>query len=255
MTHIFESCEQGSPEWHRVRSGACTASRFAIARQRMKRAAGGRAVGDPTAECEKYAWLLALERISGQALADPFETWAMKRGRELEQSARELYEARTGHTVEAEGFVLTEDRAFGYSTDGKVYGQRGRIEIKAPVAPEKVGGVWSDPLAFVAEHIDQCDGGLWITGDDWIDLVVYTPWLTCIGKDLFVYRIMRDEARIAALEEDLTEFWRLTRGYEDKLRATTGSKSARVQTSRPPAPGPAVSIPFTAPQALPDNIF
>jgi hypothetical protein len=154
--------------------------------------------------------------------------------------------------VEAQGLALSLDRRFGYSTDGKVYGQPGRVEIKAPSAPEKVGGVWVNPAEFIAEHIDQCDGGLWITGDDWIDLVVYTPWLASIGKDLFVHRFMRDEGRIRALQADLEVFWDLTAGYEAKLREGRAAPSA---TPPKAAPAPTVSIPFTAPQALPDNIF
>ncbi len=261
MTHIYEKCEQGSEAWHALRSGACTASRFSVARERMKRASGGREVGDPTAACEKYAWLLALERISGQALADPFETYAMRRGTELEQVARELYESRTGYVVEAQGLVLTPDRRFGYSTDGKVYGQPGRVEIKAPMAPEKVGGVWVNPREFLDEHIDQCDGGLWIPGDEWIDLVVYTPWLACIGKDLFVHRFKRNETRIKAMVADLEEFWDLTAAYEDALRAGSAepapqppaiAKAPAPVISLPPLPPPPPTI---APQALPDNIF
>lgn len=254
MKYVYEACEQGSEVWHNLRSGACTASRFSIARERMKKASNGRAVGDPTARCEQYAWLLALERIAGRALSDPFETYAMRRGTELEAPARELYESRTGYVVEAQGLALTPDRRFGYSTDGKVYGQAGRVEIKAPMAPEKVGGVWVNPADFIAEHIDQCDGGLWITGDDWIDLVVYTPWLEPVGKDLFVHRFMRDESRIRALQADLEVFWSLTAGYEDKLRAGRAEPAPKPPPA-PAAPAPAISIPFTAPQALPDSIF
>lgn len=261
MTYIYKPCEQGSEAWHNLRAGACTASRFAIARERMKRASGGMEVGDPTAACGKYAWLLALERIAGQALSDPFETYAMRRGTELEQVARELYEARTGYTVEAQGLVLTPDQRFGYSTDGKVYGQPGRVEIKAPMAPEKVGGVWVNPREFLDEHIDQCDGGLWITGDEWIDLVVYTPWLESLGKDLFVHRFKRNPARLKALQSDLEEFWDLTAAYEDALRAGSAEPAPRPPAlatapapviSLPPPPPPPPSI---APQALPDNIF
>ena len=254
-TYVYKPCEQGSETWHNMRAGACTASRFEIARQRMKKAAGGRAVGDPTAACEQYAWLLALERIAGKALADPFQTYAMRRGSELEQVARELYEERTGYVVEAQGLVLTPDLCFGYSTDGKVYGQPGRVEIKAPMAPEKVGGVWVNPNDFIAEHIDQCDGGLWITGDDWIDLVVYTPWLASLGKDLFIHRLFRNDARIRALQADLEVFWDLTSSYEDALRAGTAEPSPTPPPAVAPAPAPAVVIPYTAPQALPDSIF
>lgn len=254
-TYVYKPCEQGSEVWHSLRAGACTASRFTIARQRMKRASGGRDVGSPTAACEQYAWLLALERIAGKALSDPFETYAMRRGTELEQPARELYEERTGYVVEAQGLVLTPDLCFGYSTDGKIYGHPGRVEIKAPSAPEKVGGVWVHPKDFIAEHIDQCDGGLWITGDDWIDLVVYTPWLASIGKDLFVHRIMRNDTRIKALKSDLEEFWDLTDHYERALRAGSAAPTPTPPPEAAPAKAPIINIPSTAPGALPETLF
>lgn len=233
---IYIDCEQGSEEWLDARAGACTASRFSVARERMKQNRGARKVGDFTDACEKYALLLAIERIYGSHLDETFQTWQMKRGQELEPVARELYEARTGYVVETAGLVLTDDRMFGYSTDGKVYGQKGRVEIKCPTASEKVAGVWIDPAPVIAEYIDQCDGGLWITGDEWIDLVVYTPWLASVGKDLFIHRIGRDNARIEALEADLMAFYRLTTGYEATLRRPLGTEPPWEPPAAPIAP-------------------
>ncbi len=255
QAYVYKPCEQGSDVWHSLRAGACTASRFSIARQRMKRAAGGRDVGAPTAACEQYAWLLALERIAGKALSDPFETYAMRRGREEEQPGRELYECRTGMVIQAQGLALSLDGRFGYSTDGKVYDHPGLVEIKAPMAPEKVGGVWVNPKPFLDEHIDQCDGGLMITGHDWIDLVVYTPWLAAVGKDLFVHRFLRNDDRIKALRSDLEEFWDLTSHYERALRAGSAEPAPTPPAAAAPAPAPIINIPSTAPGALPETLF
>lgn len=254
---IYIACQQGTPEWFSARAGACTASRFTIARSMVEglteqqaayvnaiksgvseadalhiagykakpsaaavaKALAGEPVGRPSDAAIKYAQLLAIERISGQPQDDTFQTYAMRRGQELEPKARDLYQAHTGYIVDEAGVVLTADRWFGYSTDGEVYGQPGGVEIKCPMASDKVAGVWLDPGPVIAEYLDQCDGGIWIKGWEWIDLVVYTPWLASVGRELFIHRIRRDEARIEALERDLTRFIRLVNDYEKRLRA------------------------------------
>ncbi len=225
MTILIE-CEQGSAEWLQARAGACTASRFKDARGRMKQARNGKKVGDFTDAAETYAQLLAIERIAQEPLDSVFETFAMRRGRELEPVARRLYEEYTGEMITEAGLVLTDDGRFGYSTDGRVKGQKGRIEIKCPTAAEKVAGVWLNPEPVIAEFIDQIDGGIWIECLDWIDLVVYTPWLASVGKELFIYRVYRDETRISALEADLLEFIRVVNDYEARLRGVAAEPLA-----------------------------
>lgn len=256
MSNIIIECAQGSDAWLQARAGVITASRFRDARSRVgglteqqaayvaalrsgmgereaikaagyqkaptaravERSLAGERVDKPSEVALRYAQLLAIERIAGEPLDDTFQTWAMKRGQDLEPVARELYEDRTGAIIEACGLVLTEDRVFGYSTDGMVFGQRGGIEIKCPVAADKVAGVWLDPESVIAEFQDQIDGGMWINSWEWIDLVVYTPWLKSIGKELFVHRIMRDEGRIELLEADLLVFSRLVNEIVGRLK-------------------------------------
>lgn len=214
---IFENHVQGSPEWLQARSGAITASRFGDARARLKRASGDRKAGDWADAALKYAWTVAMERIAGKPLDEAFVTWQMRRGTELEPEARRAYEGRTGTLVEEAGIVFTEDRRFGYSTDGFVEGD-GMVEIKCPAACDKIGAVWTDPDHAAADYLDQILGGLWITGRQWCDLVVYCPWLEPVGKDLFIRRILRDEAAIEALESDLLQFLRLVESNEAALR-------------------------------------
>ena len=56
--------------------------------------------------------------------------------------------------------------------------------------------------------------GLWITGRQWIDLVVWVPSL----EHMVIKRITRDEDAIEALESDLMAFSRLVKQYETTLR-------------------------------------
>ena len=267
--------EQGSEDWLRARVGACTASRFADARQKIGGldekqqsyvaaimsgadekaacvAAGYNAVpkaavvakalsGLPTqlpgANAVRYSWLLALETIAGEPLDETFVTYAMRRGRELEPQARAVYESRTGAWIDEVSLILTDDERFGYSADG-FRDDDGLIEIKCPMAADKLGAVWSSPETAHIEYIDQINGGLWITGRKYCDLIVYCPWLAPVGKDLFVKRIYRDEAAIDALEADLVGFIRLVEANLTVLRSPTNMtgrlKNEAMSLAEPP---------------------
>jgi len=252
MTIVIE-CEQGSEEWLAARAGAITASRFSSARSRMKVNRGMRKVGDMTQEAESYAQLLAIERIAGKPLDDTYVTWAMKRGKELEPIARALYEEHTGVIIETSGLVLTDDRLFGYSTDGIAFGQPGGIEIKCPAAAEKVAGVWLDPDSVIEEYRDQIEGGMWINRWEWLDLVVYTPWLASVGKELFIRRIFRDEDRIQALETDLVAFSRLVARYESRLRNSDAAAFSPIEMAhQAPLPPESMSMVMTLSVNIPE---
>src|SRR5690606_37805507 len=118
---------------------------------------------------------------------------------------------------EEAGIVLTDDRLFGYSTDGTIEAD-GMVEIKCPAACDKIGQAWSAPELIVAEYIDQINGGLWITGRKWCDLILYCPWLEPVGKEVFIYRVERDEEVIDALAADLWQFAQLVEQFEQVFR-------------------------------------
>lgn len=299
---------QGSEDWLQARVGACTASRFSDARERVgglderqakyvaaikagknesaamleagyknkptssgiALALAGKPVDEPGAAAIKYAWLIAMETIARKPLDDTFVTYAMRRGRDLETQARQTYELRTGALIEEVSLILTDDERFGYSADG-FRDDDGLIEIKCPLACDKLGQVWEHPETAHLEYIDQINGGLWITGRKYCDLVVYCDWLAPVGKDLFVKRIWRDEAAIEALESDLLGFMRMVDGYLAILRNPTKMSGAPVaapasantdsapwvadvpaQATPSPAPVPAAR---PAPTPLPESIF
>lgn len=210
--------EQGSDAWLLARAGVCTASRFGDARAKLSRASKNGVAGDPASSALDYAWAIALERIAGKPVDESFSTWQMKRGTELEPHARLAYELQTGLLASESGIAFTDCGAYAYSTDG-LCGDDGLIEIKCLSAPAKIGAIWSNPEEADAEYIDQIQGGMWVTGRQWCDLVVYCPWLESVGKDLFIKRIKRDDAYIDALEADLSGFSKLVDQYEAVLRA------------------------------------
>ena len=205
---IVIECEQGSPEWHEARAGAITASNFSEVRKRLK---SGSNKGDFTTAAHNYAFNLAVERINGKSSDyDTYETYAMRRGHELEAEARFAHEKRIGAFIEQAGIVLTDDSRFGFSTDGFI-GDDGISEYKCFTDPSKVRAILfggSDE-----EVIDQVQGGLWITGRNWCDFCLYYPDLASRGLDLTIKRVYRDEDHIEALVADLLEFDGLVEQY------------------------------------------
>lgn len=280
---------QGSEDWLRARVGAITASRFADARSMVggltqqqatyvkamqagksqaaalieagyknkpnaaavELALAGQPVGEPSDKAIKYAWLIAMETIAREPLDDMFVTYAMRRGQELEPRARAVYEARTGAWIEEVSLILTDDGRFGYSADG-FRDEDGLIEIKCPMACDKLGEVWQRPESAHLEYIDQINGGLWITGRKYCDLIVYCPWLAPVGKDLFVKRIHRDDNAINELETDLVRFMRMVDSFIAILRAPTKMTGApKEDKAAPPAEPAPWGDAHTPPKAAP----
>ncbi len=292
---------QGSEDWLKARCGVITASRFSDARdltgglsdQQAKyveavragkpeaealalagykkrpsagvvdKALAGLPTTEPSAKARAYAWTVAIETIAQQPMDDSFVNYAMRRGRDLEPQARAVYEARTGAWIEEVSLILTDDSRFGYSADG-FRDDDGLIEIKCPLSAEKIGEVWAHPELAHLEYLDQINGGLWITGRKYCDLIVYCPWLAPVGKDLFVKRIHRDDDAINALESDLMGFMKLVDANLAVLRAPAkmsgAAKDAPAAAEPPPWEHAKPAAPLPAPKpaqapaafALPD---
>ena len=199
----FIQCLQGTPEWLQARAGAITASRFSDATEVLKRASGDKKAGEPSAASLKYASDVAIERISGHPYGEPVKAWTLERGHEMEAKARILYEVQTGLMAIDGGIFKTDDDWFGYSSDGAV-DLDGLIEIKAPVDTQKIVAMWQS--GDVSEYAHQMQGGMWITGRQWCDFIMYVPDLARVGKDLFIKRVHRDDEFINDMVEKLMGF-------------------------------------------------
>ncbi len=178
------TCDQGSPEWIQARLGVVTASEF--------KALMAKGEGKTR---RKYLCTVAGERISGQ----PFERFSndhMERGKIQEDEARASYEFLTGNAIEQVGFLRRGD--VGYSPDGLI-GKDGLLEIKTKLAHLHIECLLADELP--PEHRQQCQGGLWVSGRQWLDFVSYSP-----GLPLFVKRVKRDEALIAKIKVEVDAF-------------------------------------------------
>lgn len=208
MSYRLIECPQGSPEWLEARTGVITASRFKDAVDALKN-------GTPSAKSVSYAAQVAIERISRTPSDEGFTTWQMRRGTELEPTARMEYEVITGNLASESGLALTEDGVFGYSTDGFV-GDDGLIEIKCPASPEKIVAIWA--TGDLSEYIHQIQGGLWITGRKWCDFIMYCPQLEPVRKQLFLRRVERDDNFIDDMVEKLLAFKARVDANEEILR-------------------------------------
>jgi putative phage-type endonuclease len=180
---------QGSPEWHEVRCGRFTGSRFG---DLMAATRSG-----PAASRKNLLATLALERLTGQTV-ETYQNDAMRRGSELEAEARERYAFQHDVAVRQVAFVVHPTLDFvGVSPDGLV-GAVGLLEIKCPASmPKHLDALRSGSHA--AEYRWQVQGQLWVTGRQWCDVVSYDPRFP---EELQVacVRVARDEAAIAELE-------------------------------------------------------
>lgn len=238
----FIECQQGTDEWYAARAGRATASMFSAAckmvggltdqqkayvghiqaglgtkeaalaagykaaptSEIIKRALAGENTCEPSDEAKKYAADIAIEIISGMPQGEPVKPWVLKRGHEMEPLARMHYEARTRSFVTEAGICVTDDGHFGYSTDGLV-DDDGLIEIKAPIDGAKILHMLR--TGDLSEYMHQMQGGMWITGRKWCDFIMYVPELASVGKDLYVKRVLRDEAFIETMVENLVRFY------------------------------------------------
>ena len=250
---IILECPQGSAEWHRERAGAITASMFAECRKvvdgltaqqqtyvdailsgksideakalaeykskpsssGIARALAGQKVGDFSDAAKNYAFRLAIERISGEPLADEqFDTFAMRRGRELEPEARDNHAFEYGLDILPTGLVLTDDRKFGASADGLI-NHDGGAEYKCLISPEKIRAILLS--GDISEYTDQVQGGMWLTGRTWWHFCLYCPALASVDRALTVFRVDRNDDYIDAMESDLLRFDALVEDYKAQL--------------------------------------
>lgn len=262
--------DQGTDLWLQCRAGKITASRCKDARDRLadKPEKTDKKTGEvtpaqrgaPSAKQTAYAAQVAVERIAGCPIDGGFENWQMREGHVQEPLARIAYETQTGNLVEEVGALATDDDLFLYSPDGLV-GDDGLIEIKSLFSADRICNIVGGD--DISDFIDQCMFGLWLTGRQWVDLVIWAPALANIGLDMTIVRIDRDEAAIEAMEADLITFAATVREIEGRLRAKAAAQAtvavlAQAATPDPlPAPAPALTTaPDPAPYVLepqPDN--
>lgn len=187
------SAVQGTPEWLAERAGCCTASRFSDVLATIK-------TGE-SASRRNYRAQLVAERLTGQP-AESFTSKEMEWGSAQEPFARMAYEARSGLMVMEHGFIRHPTLPFtGCSPDGFV-GEDGGFECKCPNTATHIETLLK---GMPPGHIPQIQGSMWITGRAWWDFASFDPRMP-ERLQLYVFRVVRDEAYIKNLEAEVVKF-------------------------------------------------
>jgi len=172
-----------------------------------------------TATAKKYAVSIAIEQITGKAIASTYSNEHMVRGHEQEPIARMMYEDENFTDVTNGGFFESECGFIGCSPDGLT--DSGVIEIKSVIASTQYATVKRNNVD--PSYKWQCVGNLKFTGKDWIDYVSYCSEFP-EDNQLFTFRLeakdLSDEFKM--IESRIAEFKSLVE--EVKNRINEGSK-------------------------------
>lgn len=182
--------DQRTPEWYAARAGKLTASRFDVI------------VNGSRAAKAKLMREVVFERAAGMAKHE-IGSKSLAWGTELEPFAVPAYELQTGNIVTSAPFMLHPVYDFiGASPDGLVGGDGG-IELKSPHDEAVHVQTWLEGMP--TEHMAQVQGGMAVTGRRWWDFLSYDP-RQAEHLRLYVQRVPRDDAYIAALIGALRQF-------------------------------------------------
>ena len=180
----IHAVEQGTPEWFRLRLGKPSASRFKDVVTPK---------GKPSASADKYLNELLAEKLAMKRF-DSFDTFHMKRGRELEPQAASVFEFQSDKVCREVGFVTDDAEEIGCSPDRLVDGVG--LEIKCPMHTTHVGYLreYAATGKMPSEYYAQVQGTMWIMDLEWYYFMSYHPDLPNL-----IMRVERDEEFIAGL--------------------------------------------------------
>jgi predicted phage-related endonuclease len=196
MSYTVIDVPQRSPEWFAARIGRVTGS---VANEMLMVGKGGA----EAAGRRNLRVRLALERITGKPQDDPYTNGDMKRGEELEGTARELYEAATGFLVETTGFLCHSELMAGCSLDGHVGDMEGIVDFKCPRPATHLEYMRSQ--AIPTDYTRQLTHNLWVSGAKWADMVSYCAQFPEEGQ-LVVIRLKQEDADLKGYELALKLF-------------------------------------------------
>lgn len=193
--------EQRSDEWIEARAGRITASMMHVVmleRDREPFKSGPRKGQQrpPPKALTDYAHQLAAERLTRKP-RNLARGAALDWGRTVEPAAVAAYQADTGLLVDACGFLLHPAYDFIGASPDFLVGDEGGGEVKSPESSEVHLQTLLEGLP--EEHIEQIQGGLWVTGRQWWDFISFHPDFPPHLR-LYVQRVPRDDQFIARLE-------------------------------------------------------
>ena len=180
----IHNVEQGSEAWFALRLGVPSASRFKDLLT---------PTGKPSVSSEKYMHELLAETMAKKRF-DSFDTFYMKRGRELEPEAADVFSFQTDLICREVGFVTNDEETVGCSPD-RLMADSG-LEIKCPMHTTHVKYLidYHKNGEMPSEYYGQVQGTMWL-----MDLEDY--WFMSYHPDLpnLIMNVKRDEKYIASL--------------------------------------------------------
>lgn len=191
---MWVNVQQNTDEWFDLRLKKITSSNFD-----KIMANEGKAFGNPAIE---YAQKKATEIVTGVRDERGFKGKYFEDGHMIEPLAISAYEMDTFCEVTNGGF--NHWQIYGDSPDGNI-GDVGCIEIKGVIQNTqwkrlKKGGY---DLAYKW----QIQGHIWLGNKQWCDFISFCPEMP-IDKQLYVYRVFKDEEMIERLYDRLIEFYK-----------------------------------------------
>lgn len=204
MIQLHYDVVQGTIEWHGLRKGKITGSTC-----NSLLVGSSLSVGAKTLIYKKAAELVTGYEEDFRGNKDT------ERGHDLESLAIQEYEDTTFNSVERIGFVEMDDYV-GYSPDGLV-GKDGLVEVKCPNDPNYLR--YLDDKKIKGEYYSQMQFGLFVTGRQWCDFIVFNP--SYGDRPIDITRVNRDEKMIdlfrSKIELYKTELKRVLGLVEDKF--------------------------------------
>jgi len=188
--------DQRTAQWFLDRCGKITASMFGDATDFNTKN------GKPTAARQKYMRQLAFERMSGTPKHE-INARSLSYGRDVEDSARAMYELRTGAFADQVGFLTHPSYSFIGGSADSLIGEDGGLEIKCP--HDEAVHIQTLLEGMPEDHIPQVQGCMFVTGRQWWDFVSFDP-RQAPKYQIYIQRIMRDQAYINHLEKGLLQF-------------------------------------------------
>ncbi len=207
----FHNIQQNTEEWHELRRGKITASHFG---EIMAHSIKGGVFNLSAAwgkQAKDYAMRIAIERTTGKIMDHGFSNEWMDRGHELEPIAREEYEYQTFTDVTNGGFICDDN--FGASSDGLV--KKGGIEIKSVKYTTHFERLIKG--GFDPKYTWQIYGNIWAYNLQWLDFVSFCPEFP-EDKQLYIFRVKRDDEKIKNLVDRLDRFKFLVDNYEQLIK-------------------------------------
>lgn len=179
---------QGSFDWLQARVGMPSASQF----KNIVTSDGKR-----SKTRQKYLYQLAGEKIVGRR-DETYQNDAMRRGVELEPTARELFVMTTGIEVQEVGMCVHDSGIFSCSPDGLISENSG-IEIKCPSISVHIEYMLGNKVP--SDYYQQVHGSMLVTGrDEWFFMSYYP------GLKPFIHLEKRDKEFCEKLEAELYLF-------------------------------------------------